>query len=118
MVGDEKEHDMTTNDAVPAQQPSTLTRLMAWFAKKMPGRAEDQSLRESIETVIGGHEATEELGPQARHMLMNILSFAEQRVDDVMVPPRGHCGCRHFGLSGRPAVADKRQGAFSTPCLS
>ncbi|MBO6626857.1 MAG: HlyC/CorC family transporter [Alphaproteobacteria bacterium] len=48
---------------------------------------ENQTLRESIETALGGHEAAlEDLGPQARHMFMNILSFAELRVDDVMVP--------------------------------
>ncbi len=77
---------MRTKDVGRARQPSTWTRLVGWIVKKLPGQPEDQSLRESIETVIGGHEATEELGPQARHMLMNILSFAEQRVDDVMVP--------------------------------
>jgi len=85
-MGDGKEHHMRTKDGAAARQPSTWARLVGWVVKKLPGRTEDQSLRESIETVIGGHEATEELGPQARHMLMNILSFAEQRVDDVMVP--------------------------------
>jgi CBS domain containing-hemolysin-like protein len=54
--------------------------------KKLPGQRDERTLRERIESVIGSHAAKEELGPQARHMLMNILSFAEQRVDDVMVP--------------------------------
>ncbi len=85
-MADGKEGRVKVSDAGLARQPSTWTRLVNWVVKKLPGRSEDQSLRESIETVIGGHEATEQLGPQARHMLMNILSFAEQRVDDVMVP--------------------------------
>lgn len=85
-TGDGKERHMRTKDRVAERQPSTWARVADWIMKKLPGRTEDQSLRESIERVIGGHAATEELGPQARHMLMNILSFAEQRVDDVMVP--------------------------------
>ncbi len=68
------------------RQPSSWARLLQWVMKKLPGQTEGQTLRESIESAIGEHAAKEELGPQASHMLMNILKFAEQRVDDVMVP--------------------------------
>ncbi len=85
-MGHREVRRMDMKDDGPVRQPSTWARLVDWFVKKLPGQTDDQSLRESIESVIGGHAATDELGPQARHMLMNILSFAEQRVDDVMVP--------------------------------
>ena len=47
----------------------------------------DASLRESLEEVIEEHEEAEtSINPEERLMLMNILSFSEKRVDDVMVP--------------------------------
>ena len=47
----------------------------------------DADLRESIEEVIDEHEATpNSLNPEQREMLMNIISFGELEVDDVMVP--------------------------------
>lgn len=47
----------------------------------------DADLRESIEEVIDEHEATpHSLNPEQREMLMNIISFGELEVDDVMVP--------------------------------
>ena len=47
----------------------------------------DTDLRESIEEVIEEHEATpNSLNPEQREMLMNIISFGELEVDDVMVP--------------------------------
>ena len=47
----------------------------------------DADLRESIEEVIEEHEATpNSLNPEQREMLMNIISFGELEVDDVMVP--------------------------------
>ncbi len=46
----------------------------------------DASLRESLEEVIEEHEEAEtSIDPEERLMLMNILSFSEKRVDDVMV---------------------------------
>ncbi|MEP2828598.1 hemolysin family protein [Parvibaculum sp.] len=47
----------------------------------------DSSLRESLEEVIEEHEDMHRgLTAEERHMLVNILNFGEQRVDDVMVP--------------------------------
>tara|TARA_R110002110_G_scaffold12692_23_gene60318 strand:+ start:4962 stop:5921 length:960 start_codon:yes stop_codon:yes gene_type:complete len=47
----------------------------------------DGSLRESLEEVIGEHDDVgRSLTAEERHMLVNILSFGELRVDDVMVP--------------------------------
>lgn len=66
---------------------SWYSAVRAWLLRLLLGRGDDQSLKESIASIIGGHaEAGEELDPEARHMLMNILSFGELRVDDVMVP--------------------------------
>lgn len=49
--------------------------------------ASDPTLRESLEEALEGHDDTgRTLTPEERHMLGNILSFGELRVDDVMVP--------------------------------
>lgn len=49
----------------------------------------DTSLRESLEEVIEQHEAengSSGFKPEARSMMLNLLEFADMRVDDVMVP--------------------------------
>lgn len=86
-LGD-KQASATPQTSSQAETPPGLwVRLTRWLAGRMPGEHDGRTLRESIETVLGGNQkAADELGPQARHMLMNILSFAELRVDDVMVP--------------------------------
>lgn len=51
------------------------------------GRADEGSLRESLQEVL--EERDEEgtgLSPEARLMVMNILSLGEHRVEDIMVP--------------------------------
>ncbi len=49
--------------------------------------ASDPTLRESLEEALEGHDDNgRTLTPEERHMLGNILSFGELRVDDVMVP--------------------------------
>ena len=51
------------------------------------GGAGDNSLRDSLEEVIEEHDDTRRsLTEEERHMLINILSFGELRVEDVMVP--------------------------------
>ncbi len=51
------------------------------------GNNPDGTLRESLEDVIEQHDAvSEDIGPEERTMLLNILEFASLRVDDVMVP--------------------------------
>ena len=58
-----------------------------WFRAIGRSRNGDASLRESLEEVIEEHEeAATSINPEERLMLMNILSFSEKRVDDVMVP--------------------------------
>ena len=49
----------------------------------------DHSLRESLQGVIeqhGGENGIADIRPQERSMMLNLLEFAELRVDDVMVP--------------------------------
>ncbi|KAB7742600.1 CBS domain-containing protein [Parvibaculum sedimenti] len=49
--------------------------------------ASDPTLLESLEEALEGRdEEGRALAPEERHMLANILSFGELRVDDVMVP--------------------------------
>ena len=57
-----------------------------WLSHLMRGGG-DTDLKESIEEVIDEHEAlTPVMNPEQREMLMNIISFGELEVDDVMVP--------------------------------
>ncbi len=61
--------------------------ILDWLRVFGRGRNGDASLRESLEEVIEEHQQTEtSINPEERLMLMNILSFGEKRVDDVMVP--------------------------------
>lgn len=58
--------------------------LMALFGLGGNG---DHTLRDSLEEVIEEHDDTRRsLTEEERHMLINILSFGELRVEDVMVP--------------------------------
>ncbi len=74
--------------AVGAEPPSTIGETIRdWLRAIGRSRNGDTSLRESLEEVIEEHEEAEtSINPEARLMLMNILSFSEKRVDDVMVP--------------------------------
>ncbi len=57
-----------------------------WLSGLLRGGG-DADLRESIEEVIDEHESSpNSLNPEQREMLMNIISFGELEVDDVMVP--------------------------------
>jgi len=59
---------------------------LSWLIGLLRGGG-DADLRESIEEVIEEHDATpNSLNPEQREMLMNIISFGELEVDDVMVP--------------------------------
>ncbi len=81
-------------EAVPPQKAGKreqghhmVVRAMRWAIEKILGLRERRTLRESIETVLVGESvADDEFGSQERHMLMNVLNFADKRIDDVMVP--------------------------------
>ena len=61
--------------------------LRNWLVALGQRRNGDESLRGSFEEFIEKHaEETEEIDAQERAMLLNMLSFGELRVDDVMVP--------------------------------
>ncbi len=68
-------------EAAPARR---WTRLRSWLSG-----TGTQSLRESIEEAIDQHHTEHAAGgmvPAARTMMVNLLEFADLRVDDVMVP--------------------------------
>jgi CBS domain containing-hemolysin-like protein len=73
------------SDPSPSPKPDSLiARLKGLFS---PER--DPSLRESLEGVIAGHgvqNPVDGLRPEARLMMLNLIKFADLRVDDVMVP--------------------------------
>ncbi|WP_119273065.1 hemolysin family protein [Taklimakanibacter deserti] len=73
------------SDPSPSPKPdSLLARLKGLFS---PER--DASLRESLEGVIANHDAqnpVDGMRAEARSMMLNLIKFADLRVDDVMVP--------------------------------
>jgi CBS domain containing-hemolysin-like protein len=73
------------SDPSPSPKPDSLiARLKGLFS---PER--DASLRESLEGVIANHGAQNPLDAmrdEARSMMLNLIKFADLRVDDVMVP--------------------------------
>jgi CBS domain containing-hemolysin-like protein len=68
----------------PAHRESLLQRLKAFF-----GAERDATLRESLEEAIESHEShypEDHVRAEAKSMMLNLLAFADLRVDDVMVP--------------------------------
>lgn len=62
-------------------------RLAGWFRALFRRSSLDDSLRESLEDVFEERaEAGKALASEERHMLVNLLSFGELKVEDVMVP--------------------------------
>ena len=73
------------SDPLPSPRPeSFFQRLKSLFSTEP-----DHTLRQSLEGVIASHDAqhpTEGMAPEARSMMLNLIAFADLRVDDVMVP--------------------------------
>jgi CBS domain containing-hemolysin-like protein len=71
------------SDPAPSPKPdSLLARLKGLFSP-------DPTLRESLEGAIAGHSTqtpVEGMRAEARLMMLNLIKFADLRVDDVMVP--------------------------------
>ncbi len=60
---------------------------MNWLKRNLAPGNGDHDLRGSLEEVLEGHEDERgDLEPEQREMLLNILSFGELQVDDIMVP--------------------------------
>ena len=89
--------NMTSSEIAPVdsssfsmeEKPRATSGRFRLFWRKLLGipSASDPTLRESLEEALEGHdESGRTLTPEERHMLGNILSFGELRVDDVMVP--------------------------------
>ena len=76
------------NHASGAESQSGFRRFLRNWLVALGQRGNgDESLRGSFEEFIEKHaEETEEIDAQERAMLLNMLSFGELRVDDVMVP--------------------------------
>ncbi len=68
-------------------EPPSIGALFGRLWARLRGRNGGDSLRESLEELIEEHEANDApMNPEERHMLLNILSFGELSVRDVMVP--------------------------------
>jgi hemolysin (HlyC) family protein len=70
------------SDPAPSPKPDSLiARLKGLFS---PER--DPSFRESLEGAIASQNPVDGLRAEARSMMLNLIKFADLRVDDVMVP--------------------------------
>ncbi len=80
--------DNPSSNDDPKPRTSFARRLQVlWRNILRAPSASDPTLRESLEEALEGRdEAGRGLTAEERHMLANILSFGELRVDDVMVP--------------------------------
>jgi magnesium and cobalt transporter len=89
-----KQTSATRAAAASDDEPSQITAtgntsgggVIGWFKQMLSG-PNDGGLKESVEEVL--HEradAGEEIAPDQREMLLNILGFGDLEVDDVMVP--------------------------------
>ncbi len=78
--------DIGRNGEQNGTSGSLIAKLISRL-QSMAGVRADTSIRESLEDALEEHEPGEaSLTKQERLMLLNILSFNELRVDDVMVP--------------------------------
>ena len=70
-----------------SDKPSFWEGLGGWI-KRVLGQKSDASLKEALEEVIEEHEeqADEQLAPQEKAMLHNVLSFSDISVSDIMIP--------------------------------
>jgi len=69
-----------------AQQPSLGDSIRSWL-RGLTGGEQEGSGRERLDAFLEGHEAElEAMEPGQREMLLNILSFNELQVDDMMIP--------------------------------
>jgi CBS domain containing-hemolysin-like protein len=67
-------------------QPSLIQTFRHWL-RELTGQRDGDSLRETLEELIEEREeGHERLGEEERALLINVLSFGELRVADVMVP--------------------------------
>ncbi len=75
------------NGADQSKATRTPSSFWSYLRGKFAGETET-TLRASLEDVIGQHEAgtQDDMSPEERLMLLNILEFGQQRVEDVMVP--------------------------------
>lgn len=78
-----QDHEGLVKDAAAPPRPGWWQRLRA----RLGSRNGDATLRASLEDIIEGDESeAQELRIEERDMLINILNFAQLRVEDVMVP--------------------------------
>ncbi|MDF1719858.1 MAG: hemolysin family protein [Minwuia sp.] len=82
---------MQPRDGGADDENDSSSRRGSWLAglvRSLSGvRPEENGWRESLEELLEEHEISDsELGVEERHMLSNIISLGEKRIEDVMVP--------------------------------
>jgi CBS domain containing-hemolysin-like protein len=79
---------MSDPDPASTGRPVQRESLLHWL-KTLFSSDRDNSLRESLEDTIENHESlnpAESIRAEAKEMMLNLIAFADLRVDDVMVP--------------------------------
>ena len=96
-----KENDKPPSSRAPAtgaesERDSSFVRNVGNWLKRGFGRNGETSWRESVEEFIEEEdEVAEQITPEERDLLLNLLRFSKLRVEDAMVPrsditsPRG-----------------------------
>ncbi|MCH8201664.1 MAG: HlyC/CorC family transporter [Proteobacteria bacterium] len=77
------------NGAELGVHKTVFTRLKSFLRQRRLWTNGEVSLRASLEEVIEEHEEEDQedtLGDEERSMLMNVLSYGDLRIDDIMVP--------------------------------
>ncbi len=80
------------NDPDPGEGAAPLPEHTGNFWRKLKARlllGRDKDLRESLGVALDTHDAQnpgDTFGSEAKSMMLNVIEFAEMRVDDVMVP--------------------------------
>ena len=77
------------NGAGLEARKTIFARLRSFLRQRGPWANGEASLRASLEEVIEEHEVEDQrdsFGDEERSMLMNVLSYGDLRIDDIMVP--------------------------------
>lgn len=90
MAKDLRPNDKLSKLSVPSESPAEARVSEGFWSRLkllLTGRPEN-SLRESIEQAIDRHDTdvSEDKHSEARSMMVNLLDFADTRIEDVMVP--------------------------------
>ena len=80
--------NIASQDGNRSGSSSIWSSLLSFLRSPFKAQESDPTLRESLEDFIEEHDESlgEDMREEERSMLLNVLSFGEKRVEDVIVP--------------------------------